>query len=49
MSTVQRIAVIIAMTGMITAAVLPGRQTAAVISAGGTAVSKWQRTAITGK
>jgi hypothetical protein len=49
MNTVQKVAVIIAMTGMLTAAVLPGRQTANVISAGGTAVSKWQRTAITGK
>lgn len=33
MSTVQKVAVIIAATGMLTAAVLPGRQTPQVISA----------------
>jgi hypothetical protein len=33
MNTVQRIAVLIAATGMLTAAVLPGRQTVGVINA----------------
>jgi hypothetical protein len=45
MSTIQKVAVLIAATGMITAAVLPGRQTAKVISAGFNGVSKWTRVA----
>jgi hypothetical protein len=45
MSTVQKVAVIIAATGMLTAAVLPGRQTANVIGATFTGVSKWTKVA----
>ncbi len=49
MSTVQKVAVLIAATGLLTTAVLPGRQTPQVIGAVFNGVSKWQRTAITGK
>jgi hypothetical protein len=35
MGTFERVAVIIAATGLVTALVLPGRQTAAVVDAGG--------------
>lgn len=45
MGTVQKVAVLIAATGMITAAVLPGRQTANVIKAAGSAVSQWTKVA----
>ena len=45
MSAVQKVAVLIAITGMITAAVLPGRQTAKVLTAGFNGVSKWTKVA----
>lgn len=45
MNTLQKVAVIIAATGMLTAAVLPGRQTANVIGAGFNGVSKWTKVA----
>lgn len=45
MSTFQKVAVIIAATGMLTAAVLPGRQTAKVIGASFDGVSKWTKVA----
>lgn len=45
MNTVQKVAVIIAATGMLTAAVLPGRQTANVLSAGFGGLSKWTKVA----
>ena len=45
MSTVPKVFVLIAITGMITAAVLPGRQTAKVITASFNGVSKWTKTA----
>jgi hypothetical protein len=45
MSTLQKVAVIIAATGMLTAAVLPGRKTADVISATFGGVSKWTKVA----
>jgi len=43
--TKQKVFVLIAITGMITAAVLPGRQTAKVITASFNGVSKWTKTA----
>lgn len=45
MSGFQKVAVIIAATGLVTALVLPGRQTASVLTAGGNALSKWTKTA----
>lgn len=45
MNTVQKVAVIIAATGMITAAVLPGRKTAEVTSAFFNGISKWTKVA----
>lgn len=45
MNAFQKVAVIIAATGMLTAAVLPGRQTAKVIGAGFDGVSKWTKVA----
>jgi hypothetical protein len=45
MSAIQKVAVLIAATGMITAAVLPGRQTSKVITAGFNGVSKWTKVA----
>jgi hypothetical protein len=45
MSGFQKVAVIIAATGMITAMVLPGRQTASVLSAGFKGVSDWTKVA----
>jgi hypothetical protein len=45
MSGFQQVAVIIAATGLVTALVLPGRQTASVIGAGFTGVSKWTKVA----
>ena len=49
MSTVQKVAVIIAATGLVTALVLPGRQTVGIITAGGKLVNNWEKTSITGK
>ncbi len=43
MNTVQRVAVIIAGTSLVTALVLPGRQTPAVIGALFNGVSKWTK------
>lgn len=45
MSGFQKIGVIIAATGMITAMVLPGRQTAAVLKAGFGGLSQWTKVA----
>lgn len=45
MNAFQKVAVIIAATGMLTAAVLPGRQTASVIGAGFNGLSKWTKVA----
>lgn len=45
MSAFQKVAVIIAATGMVTALVLPGRQTAKVIGASFDGVSKWTKVA----
>jgi hypothetical protein len=45
MNGFQKVAVIIAATGMLTAAVLPGRQTAKVIDSLFGGVSKWTKTA----
>lgn len=45
MNTIQKVAVIIAATGMLTAAVLPGRKTAQVMAAGFNGLSKWTKVA----
>lgn len=45
MSGFQKVAVIIAATGLVTALVLPGRQTASVLKAGGQAISGWTKVA----
>jgi hypothetical protein len=45
MSGFQKIAVIIAATGLATALVLPGRQTAAVTTAGFNGISAWTKAA----
>jgi hypothetical protein len=45
MSGFQKVAVIIAATGMVTAMVLPGRQTASVLSAGFGGLSQWTKVA----
>lgn len=45
MNGIQRVAVIIAVTGLITAAVLPGRKTADVITASGKVLTGWTKTA----
>lgn len=48
MSTAQKIAVGLVAIGLVTAATLPGRQTANVLLAGGKALSGAESTAITG-
>lgn len=45
MSGFQKVAVIIAATGMVTAMVLPGRKTADVLKAGFGGLSQWTRVA----
>lgn len=45
MNALQKVFVLIAATGMLTAAVLPGRQTAKVITASFNGVSKWTKVA----
>ena len=45
MSGIQKVAVLIAATGLITAMVLPGRQTASVLSAGFSGLSSWTKVA----
>lgn len=45
MNAFQKVAVIIAATGMLTAAVLPGRQTAKVIKAGSDGLIGWTKVA----
>lgn len=45
MSGFQKVAVLIAATGMITALVLPGRQTASVLTAAGGALTSWTKVA----
>lgn len=45
MSGFQKVAVIIAATGLVTALVLPGRQTANVLKAGFSGVSQWTKVA----
>jgi hypothetical protein len=45
MNGLQKVAVIIAATGMVTTLVLPGRQSAAVIKAGFSGVSGWTKVA----
>jgi hypothetical protein len=45
MSGIQKVAVLIAATGLVTALVLPGRQTASVLSAGFGGLSSWTKVA----
>jgi hypothetical protein len=45
MSGLQKVAVLIAATGLVTALVLPGRQTASVLSAGFNGISSWTKVA----
>lgn len=45
MNTIQKVAVLIAATGMLTAAVLPGRQTVGGIKAIFGGVSEWTKVA----
>ena len=45
MSGFQKVAVIIAATGLVTALVLPGRQTANVLGAGFKGISQWTKVA----
>lgn len=45
MSGFQKVAVIIAATGMVTAMVLPGRKTADVLKAGFGGLSQWTKVA----
>lgn len=45
MSGFQKVAVLIAATGLVTALVLPGRTTATVITAGGNALTSWTKAA----
>lgn len=45
MNGFQKVAVIIAATGLVTALVLPGRQTANVLKAGFGGISQWTKTA----
>jgi hypothetical protein len=45
MNTIQRVAVLIAATGMVTAAVLPGRQTAGVVSSLFSGLTSWTKAA----
>ena len=45
MSGIQKIGVLIAATGLVTALVLPGRQTAAVTSAGFNGLTAWTKAA----
>jgi hypothetical protein len=45
MSGFQKIGILIAATGLVTALVLPGRTTASVISAGGNALTSWTKAA----
>jgi hypothetical protein len=45
-NTVQKVAVLIAGTGLITALVLPGRQTPAVINSAFGGLAKWQKTSM---
>jgi hypothetical protein len=43
MSGFQKVAVIIAITGLATTLTMPGRQTASILGAGGKAISEWTR------
>ena len=45
MTGFQKVAILIAATGLITALVLPGRQTASVLAAGGKALTDWTKVA----
>jgi hypothetical protein len=45
MSGIQKVAVIIAATGLVTAMVLPGRKTADVLKAGFGGLSQWTKVA----
>lgn len=45
MSGIQKVAVIIAATGMVTALVLPGRQTASVLTSAFKGVTDWTKVA----
>lgn len=45
MNGIQKVMVIIAATGLVTALVLPGRQTAAVLGAGFKGISDWTKVA----
>lgn len=45
MNTFQKVAVLIAATGMVSAAVMPGRQTAAVAGAFFDGLTKWTKVA----
>ena len=45
MNGIQKIGMVIAITGLLTALVLPGRQTASVVGAGGKLITDWTRVA----
>lgn len=45
MSGIQKVAVLIAATGLVTALVLPGRQTANVLGAGFKGLASWTKVA----
>lgn len=45
MSGLQKVFVLIAATGLVTALVLPGRQTAKVLDSGFNGISKWTKVA----
>lgn len=45
MSGFQKVAVVIAATGLVTALVLPGRQTASVLNAGFKGLTNWTKIA----
>lgn len=45
MSGLQKVAVLIAATGLVTALVLPGRQTASVLKAGFGGLTSWTKVA----
>lgn len=45
MTAFSKVAVIIAATGLVTALVLPGRQTASVIGSAGSALTSWTKVA----
>lgn len=46
MSAFQKVAVLIAATGMVTTLVLPGRKTTEIVSAGFKGITGWQKAAM---